>query len=121
LLNPAALTRGLADSLPGNVTLYENSPVQEASFENGVHFKTANGSLRGPRLIMAANGFSEQFGYYRNRFLHLVAHCSLTRQLNEDERKAYGVEKPWVSPRRTHLLASPCVTQRITGSSSAMA
>jgi glycine/D-amino acid oxidase-like deaminating enzyme len=95
LLNPAALTRGLADSLPGNVTLYENSPVQEASFENGVHFKTANGSLRGSRLIMAANGFSEQFGYYRNRFLHLVAHCSLTRQLTEDERKIYGVEKPW--------------------------
>ena len=95
LLNPAALTRGLADTLPGNVTLYENSPVQEASFENGVHLKIANGSLRGPRLIMAANGFSEQFGYYRNRFLHLVAHCSLTRQLNEDERKAYGVEKPW--------------------------
>jgi glycine/D-amino acid oxidase-like deaminating enzyme len=95
LLNPAALTRGLADTLPGNVTLYENSPVQEASFENGVHLKTANGSLRGPRLIMAANGFSEQFGYYRNRFLHLAAHCSLTRPLNEDERKAYGVEKPW--------------------------
>lgn len=60
LLNPAALTRGLADSLPGNVTLYENSPVQEASFKNGVHFKTANGSLRGPRLIVAANGSQRQ-------------------------------------------------------------
>ena len=95
LLNPAALTRGLADSLPDNVTLYENSPVHEASFENDIHFKTANGSLRGSRLIMAANGFSEQFGYYRKRFLHLVAHCSLTRQLTEDERKTYGVEKPW--------------------------
>ena len=95
LLNPAALTRGLADTLPGNVTLYENSPVQQASFKNGVHLETANGSLRGARLIMATNGFSQQFGYYRNRFLHLVAHCSLTRPLNEDERKAYGVDKPW--------------------------
>ena len=95
LLNPAALTQGLADSLPDNVTLYENSPVQEAIFENGVHFITANGSLHGSKLIMAANGFSEQFGYYRNRFLHLVAHCSLTRQLTEDERNTYGVEKPW--------------------------
>ena len=27
LMNPAALTRGLAQSLPGNVTLYEHSPV----------------------------------------------------------------------------------------------
>ena len=95
LLNPAALTRGLADSLPGNVTLYENSPILEAILEDSVYIKTANGSVRGPRLILATNGFSEQFGYYRNRFLHLVAHCSLTRQLSEAERKHYGIEKPW--------------------------
>jgi len=95
LLNPAALTRGLADSLPGNVTLYENSPILEAILEDSIHVKTANGSVRGPRLILATNGFSEQFGYYRNRFLHLVAHCSLTRQLSEAERKHYGIEKPW--------------------------
>ena len=95
LLNPSALTRGLADTLPCNVTLYENSPVQEATFENGVHFKTALGSLRSAKLIMATNGFSQQFGYYRNRLLHLVAHCSMTRKLTEDEQKTYGVEKPW--------------------------
>lgn len=95
LLNPAALTRGLADSLPGNVALYENSPVHEASFESSVHLKTENGSIRAPKLIMATNGFTEQFGHYRNRFLHLVAHCSLTRPLSESERKHYGVEKPW--------------------------
>jgi glycine/D-amino acid oxidase-like deaminating enzyme len=95
LLNPAALMQGLADTLPSNVTLFENSPVQEATFENGIHFKTAHGSLRGPKLIMAANGFSQQFGYYRNRLLHLAAHCSLTRKLSEGERKIYGVKKPW--------------------------
>ncbi len=95
LLNPAALTRGLADTVPTNVTLYENSPVLEATFENGTHLKTAHGSLRSPKFIMAANGFSQQFGYYRNRLLHLAAHCSLTRQLSEEERSIYGVDKPW--------------------------
>ncbi len=95
LLNPAALTRGLADSLPDNVTLYENSPVQEATFETNVQLKTANGSVRCTKLIMAANGFSEQFGFYRNRFIHLAAHCSLSRKLTEEEQKNYGVEKPW--------------------------
>jgi len=95
LMNPAGLTRGLADSLPGNVTLYENSPVTEALFENGVHLTTKNGSLRAPRMILAANGYSEQFGFYPRKFLHLVAHASLSRQLTEEERGAYGVEKPW--------------------------
>ncbi len=95
LMNPAALTRGLADSLPENVTFYENSPVIEAQFENGIHLTTSNGSLRGPKMILAANGYSEQFGFYRNKLLHLVAWGSLTRPLNENERKAYGVSSPW--------------------------
>ena len=95
LMNPAALTRGLAESLPANVTLYENSPVLEANFQNGIHVTTAGGSLRAPKLILAANGFAEQFGFYPRRFLHLVAHCSLTRQLTEEERQAYGVAQSW--------------------------
>ncbi len=95
LMNPAALTQGLADSLPENVTLCENSPVTEAEFRNGVILKTANGSVRAPKLIMAANGFSEQFGFLPRRFLHLIAHASLTRPLTEAERKIYGVEGEW--------------------------
>ncbi|MCP5083957.1 MAG: FAD-binding oxidoreductase [Alphaproteobacteria bacterium] len=95
LMNPAALTRGLADSLPGNVTFYENSPVTEAVFENGIHLTTANGSLRAPKMILAANGYSEQFGFFRQRLLHLLAWGSLTRPLNEAERAAYGVDAPW--------------------------
>ncbi len=95
LMNPAALTRGLADSLPGNVTLYENSPVIEAEFENGISFKTPKGRVRAPKLIMAANGFSQQFGFFPGKFLHMSAEGSLTRPLTESERKAHGVEKPW--------------------------
>ena len=95
LMNPAALTRGLADTLPANVAVHENSPVIHASFENGVHMRTAHGSIRAPRMIMAANGFSEQFGFLPRRFLHLVAHASLTRPLTESERAAFGVAQPW--------------------------
>lgn len=95
LMNPAALTRGLADHLPDNVTLYENSPVTDASFGTEVVFTTPGGTLRAPRLIMAANGFSEQFGFFPRRFLHLVAHASLSRRLTEEERRAYGVSEAW--------------------------
>ena len=95
LMNPAALTRGLADSLPSNVTLYENSPVTQADFKNGVMFTTPGGTLRAPKMILAANGFSEQFGFYPSTFLHLVAHASLTRRLTEEEAARFGVERPW--------------------------
>lgn len=95
LMNPAALTRGLADSLPDNVTLYENSPVVEMASRNGIKLKTRDGELRAPKMILAANGYAEQFGYYANKFLHLVAWGSLTRPLTEQEQATYAVEAPW--------------------------
>jgi len=95
LMNPAALTRGLADSLPESVTLHENSPVTEIIYENGIEIKTNKGSVRAPKMILAANGFAEQFGFYKRKFLHLMAACSLSRPLNDKERQVYGVEKPW--------------------------
>ncbi|MCT4607807.1 MAG: FAD-binding oxidoreductase [Pelagimonas sp.] len=95
LMNPAALTRGLTDSLPENVSVYENSPVVNFENSNGICLDTPNGQVRAPKMIMGANGFSEQFGYYPRRFLHLVAHASITRPLTEAERATFGVEKPW--------------------------
>jgi len=95
LMNPAALCRGLADTMPQNVTVFENAPVLEANFQNGVHLTTAGGSVRAPKMIMAANGFSEQFGFHPRRFLHLIAHASLTRPLTEAERAEFGVEQAW--------------------------
>jgi len=95
LLNPAALCRGLADSLPDNVTVFENSPVTEIDYANGIHVTTPGGSIFAPKMILAANGFAEQFGFYNRRFLHLAADASLTRPLTEAERTRYGVEKPW--------------------------
>ena len=95
LMNPAALTRGLARSLPDNVSLFENSPVTEYENLNGIRLSTPGGQLRAPRMIMAANGFAEQFGFYQRRFLQFVALASLTRRLTEDEQAAFGVERPW--------------------------
>lgn len=95
LMNPAGLTRGLADSLPDNVTLFENSPVTEAIFQNGVQLTTPGGTVRAPKMIMAANGFSEQFGFFPKKFMHLAAHASITRPLTVEEQAAFGDPDPW--------------------------
>jgi glycine/D-amino acid oxidase-like deaminating enzyme len=95
LMNPAALTRGLADSLPENVALHENTPVMEVVYANGVEVKTPRGSVRAPRMILGTNGFSEQFGVLQGKFVHLAVHASLTRPLTEAQQRAYGVAKSW--------------------------
>ncbi len=95
LMNPAALVRGLADNLPDNVTLYEGSPAVGVTYANGVDLETPGGTVRAPRMILAANGFSDQFGFAEQRFVHLAVAASLTRPLTEEEVTAYGVKKPW--------------------------
>jgi len=95
LMNPAALTRGLADTLPDNVTLYENSPITEALSENGIRLVSPKGSLRAPKMILTANGYAEQFGHFTNKFLHLLAWASISRPLTSQEQANYGVEEPW--------------------------
>ena len=111
LVNPAALTRGLADSLPENVSLHEYSPVIEVDSRNGVTVATPNGSVRAPKLILATNGFAERFGVFRHRLLHMVAYGSLTRPLSEREQEAFGVAEDWgLTPAKTFVS----ITMRYT-------
>jgi len=72
LMNPAALVRGLADSLPENVVVYENTPVLKMESKNGIRVTTKNGAVSAAKMILAANGFSDQFGYRRDAFFHLA-------------------------------------------------
>jgi glycine/D-amino acid oxidase-like deaminating enzyme len=95
LMNPAALTRGLAASLPANVTLHERSPVLRIAHDNGVRLETSQGSLYAPKLILCTNGFAEMFGYFRGQLLVFAAFASLTRPLTPVEHAALGGENDW--------------------------
>ncbi len=111
LLNPAALTRGLGDSLPANVTLFENSPVLRADFSGPVVVETPAGRIRADKAILGVNGLVPQFGFWRGRLLSIVTHASLTRRLTEAEHAALGGVAPWgVIP--AHALAG--ITMRYT-------
>lgn len=111
LLNPAALVRGLADNLPDNVTLYENSPVTALSRDAGICLTTTTGEVRAAQLILCVNGFAERFGYYQRRLLPFAANASLSRRLTPAEREALGCEDNWgVTP----VNAFASVTMRFT-------
>ncbi len=72
LVQPAALVRGLATTLPENVMLFEDSPV--TAMELGVpHRLTLPGaSITARTLILANNGFAGQFSYYRKELLPIA-------------------------------------------------
>ncbi|MEZ5924238.1 MAG: FAD-binding oxidoreductase [Hyphomicrobiaceae bacterium] len=95
LLNPAALTRGLADTLPPSVALYEQSPVVEIETGPTIRAVTPEGQVTAPRLILAVNGFAEQFGVLPGRLLNYRAHASLTRPMTADEQASLKGERAW--------------------------
>jgi glycine/D-amino acid oxidase-like deaminating enzyme len=111
LLNPAALVRGLADSLPENVVLCENTPVVELDPGKTIRVTTPAGEVVADRLILGVNAFAEKFGYYQRRLLPFAANASLTRPLTETEQAALGCQKNWgVTPAN----AFAAITMRYT-------
>ena len=111
LLNPAALVRGLADNLPENVTLCENTPVTSLDAGAEIRLTTPSGEVVANKLILGVNAFAEKFGYYQRRLLPFAANASLSRQLTEAEQAALGCEKNWgVTPAN----AFSAITMRYT-------
>ncbi len=95
LMQPAALVRGLAATMPENVTVYEDSPVE--AFDKGPTktLTTAHGSLKTPHVILATNGWTPAFGYFTNHFIVIFTYASLTRPLTEAEQADLGGEGDW--------------------------
>ncbi|NIE78002.1 FAD-binding oxidoreductase [Pantoea sp. Ap-967] len=95
LLNPAALTRGLADTLPENVTLYENSAVTRLECGARIHASTAGGEVSASRLMLANNGSASQLAGFERQMFNVASYGSLTRPLTAEQRARIGNVEEW--------------------------
>jgi glycine/D-amino acid oxidase-like deaminating enzyme len=111
LMNPAALSRGLADNLPENVTLHEHSPVIQFEHGHGVKLTTPGGRVSAPKIILCVNGFADRFGFYRRKLITFAANASLSRKLSAKERQTLGCEENW---GLTPVNAFAGITMRFT-------
>jgi len=102
-VQPAALVRGLARTLPAPVTVYEDSPVRRirrlpaggGRVGGGFRVETGAGTLLCRRLFLAANGYTPALGFLRRCASPRWSFGSLTRQLTEGEQAALGGERQW--------------------------
>ena len=95
LFNPAGLVRGLAVSMPANVSLHEHTPVTEIEQRNGIRATTPEGTVSAKAMVLAVNGYAPQFAAFRGALLTFAAHGSLTRPLTEAEHQALGAVEDW--------------------------
>ncbi len=83
LVQPAMLAKGLADCLPQQVELFENTPVTGIAPDGTVTH--AGGTLKAAKVIVAVNAFLPRLGLYRSRVFPLALTASLTRPLSDAE------------------------------------
>ncbi|MDP9139154.1 MAG: FAD-binding oxidoreductase [Pseudomonadota bacterium] len=111
LVQPAALVRGLARSLPGNVELFVQSPVTSFEPAGGIRMTAGEGSLTAAKVILAVNGLVPAFGHYRRHLFNLGLWASLSRPLGEAQRARLGSEPSW---GMTPADARGGITMRLT-------
>ncbi|MHA1530356.1 MAG: FAD-dependent oxidoreductase [Alphaproteobacteria bacterium] len=95
LLQPAALVRGLADSLPANVKLHERSPVLGIENDAPLTLKLPNGDVRAEKLVLATNYEAAKLGFLRRYLMGVTLSGSFTRVLNDEELASLGSQREW--------------------------
>lgn len=94
-VQPAALIRGLADSLPANVVLAENEPVVSLSHTAPFGVKTIHAEYTADRLVLANNGFAKALGILRDRLITIFTYAAVTPRLQDTELAKLGDAAEW--------------------------
>ena len=94
-VQPAALVRGLADALPNNVFLWEQTPVLKLEKGQPHRVVTAHKELTAAQVIIANNGFASQLGFAKDRVLTIYTYAGLTEELDEGTLQRFGPAPEW--------------------------
>ena len=96
LLQPAALVKGLADTLPANVTLHEQTPITDVEYgPQSTVLRHAGGRITADKLVLTNNAFGSAFGFLKGGMLPVFTYASLTRPLTAPEQAALGGQPFW--------------------------
>ncbi len=97
LVQPAELLYRLAERLPSNVTLCENTAVSK--LEEGAQgpcLELATGArVQAQQVVLACNYETPGLGHLRNRIAATTLSGSFTRPLSDDELASMGTQRSW--------------------------
>ena len=95
LMNPAALCRGLGETMPDNVEVCEESPVLKVEPGSPVRIECAEGSISTANVLLTTNAFITKLGFLKGDVFPMIACASLSRPLTEDEQAAMSGALDW--------------------------
>lgn len=95
LVQPAALVRGLGETMPENVQVFEDSPVTGLSCDGVIRLECPKGTLTAANLLLTNNGFASALGFLEGRLIPVFTYASMTRELTDEEQATLGGEPSW--------------------------
>ncbi|WP_233416718.1 NAD(P)/FAD-dependent oxidoreductase [Halovulum marinum] len=100
LMNPARLVRGLARTLPANVTVLDGCPVSAIAAEGSSHLISLRRRgvpirIRAGRVIAAMNAYTSEFGWLRDRMVPIATFASLSAPLDDAQMAIFGGQTDW--------------------------
>lgn len=95
LMNPAALCRGLGETMPGNVEVYEESPVRGVKPGSPVQIECAEGTISAANVLLTTNAFITKLDFLRREVFPMIACASLSRPLTEHEQQVMTGATDW--------------------------
>ncbi len=95
LIHPAAMCRGLGETLPDNVEVCEETPVLRVEPGSPARIECAEGSISAANVLLTTNAFITKLGFLKGKVFPLIACASLSRPLNEDEQAAMTGAPDW--------------------------
>lgn len=97
LLQPARYVKGLLDTLPDNVTLYENTDITglERLDKGRLRANGIDGSIEARQVLVCLNAFLPRVGVHDSGTFPMELSASLTRSLSDEELRSIGNVEPW--------------------------
>ena len=95
LMQPAKLVYGLAENLPGNVELYENTPVLNLILGKTNKVIVPDATITADKVIMACNYEKFEGAKPKQRLVGVTLSGSITRVLTNEEFATLGSQSSW--------------------------
>lgn len=95
LIQPSALIRGLADTLPTNVTLLEHTTVEAVEGTGPFRVRTCRGEFVADKVFIANNAHATALGILTDRMIGVYTYAALTPELGHDELSRSGKAAAW--------------------------
>ncbi|WP_374449035.1 NAD(P)/FAD-dependent oxidoreductase [Stella sp.] len=107
LLQPAALIRGLVDSLPKAIAVHERSQVKKLSRRGNWHLELDGATVEAERVVLATNAYVKHFGYLVDRTVATYTYAALTEAMAPEDAGRTGSMTHWgILP--PHKMGTTC-------------